>query len=83
MSNKKGFSIVEVLIVVAVLAIIGLLGWTYYGKFFGGETSSQEAATASVPQVETSNDLQKTIDAVNAIDVDKNVDTSDITAVLE
>lgn len=87
MSNRKGFTIVEVLLVVAVLAIIGLLGWTYYNKFFGSDTNSQGSSetTSSVtmPEVQSSSDLQKAADAVNAIDVDASVDTSDMDAVLQ
>jgi len=87
--SKKGFTIVEVLIVVAILAVIGLLGWTYYNKFFGSDTGSQESSTntttssTTMPEVKSSSDLQKAADAVNAIDVDGSVDTSDISAALE
>lgn len=86
--NDKGFSVVEVLLVLAVIAIIGLLGWAFFNRQATNNTSdtntgNSASVEATLPAVNSKDDLQAAEDAVNAIDVDKSIDASDIDASLE
>ncbi|NCU29452.1 hypothetical protein EOL73_02825 [Candidatus Saccharibacteria bacterium] len=86
-NNNKGFSIVEIFLVIAVVVIMGLIGWTFYTKVIVGDTTTTDngntVTEVSMPEVNNTSDLQKAEDAVKEIDVDGAVDTSDIDASLE
>lgn len=84
-SKNKGFAVVEILIVVAVIALIGFLGWTFYNKQLVGDTPStvNTSAEGVMPEVSNDADLQSAENALEGIDIDSAVDTSDIDASLE
>ncbi len=88
MRRNNGFSIVEGVVIVAIVAVIGALGWVFYNNFVAGDgsTSTSDSAVTtdkSMPAVETSSDLQKAEEAINAINIDTSVDTSAIDAALQ
>lgn len=68
MSNRmfeKGFGIVEVVLVIAVLVILGGVGWVAYNNFMAPKSNdSSKTDTAShdemdMPKIESSADLEK------------------------
>ncbi len=85
MKLNKGFSAIEGVLVVGVVAIIGALGWTFYMGVMNqqGESVASNTSVQSIPEVNSSADLQKVEDAVNAIDIDESVDTTDVTEALQ
>ena len=87
-NSSKGFSIVEVALVFVVVAIISLLGWTFLNKQSTNDTPNTDIINNPIvedklPEVNSNEDLQSAEDALNAIDIDKEIDTSDIEASLE
>lgn len=74
--NQSGFSIVEIVIVLAVVGFTGLLGYTAYNRIHDSKTASNQAtvqpATASdvksAPAIKSVSDLdsaQATLDQTN------------------
>jgi len=76
--NRRGFTIVEVLIIVVIAAIIGLLGFAAYNQFLKTDivTSETTAAPTSVTKVESSSDLDKATADLEAIDLSDSTETS-------
>lgn len=81
MRNKNGFTIVEVVIFIAVLAIIGALGYTAYNNLVANhdstatDASASPAPTATPVVVKSSSDLEKIsseLDAMSLEDSDSN-----------
>ncbi len=46
-ANQKGFSVVEVLIVIAIVGLIGIVGWLVYDRQNGKEKDSNTVSTSS------------------------------------
>lgn len=68
MVRNKGFSIVEVLIIVLVLALIGFIGWKVWDST-NNPPSTDETTTQQAPkEIKTEEDLDKadkTLDETN------------------
>jgi prepilin-type N-terminal cleavage/methylation domain-containing protein len=81
-SNNKGFSVVEILIVVAVVGLIGFVGWKVYDNR-QSDNSKQQASTEqqdadAVPAVNGTSDLKESEDYLNSQDIDKELDTTEL-----
>lgn len=95
----KGFSAVEVILIVAVVALIGFLGWTFYQAVTkqdsASDNSSKQETTGTAaqdigqgqddtsPAVEDTSDLDDAEEYLNKTDVDKDLDTGEIDSALD
>ena len=79
--KNRGFTIVEALIIVVVVAIITALGLTAYHSFTKQQvatTQTTTAAPATVTEVKTASDLDKASSDLQALDLTDSSDTSTI-----
>lgn len=84
-SNKQfGFSLVEVLIVVALVGLVGVVGWKVYdnGESTNNTTPAASQSKDTVPAVNNASDLKASEDYLNSQDIDKQLDTSEIDSAL-
>jgi type II secretory pathway component PulJ len=67
--NQTGFTLVEVLVIVLVFAVIGALGFTFYGRMNQTAKESGESRIASdvqgAPEIKDTSDLD---DAASILD---------------
>ena len=82
-SSKSGFSIIELVIIVAVVGLGGFLGYTYFAnqKAQVVDTASTQARTADVPAapvVNTTADLTTAEKALDGITVGSTSDSSQL-----
>lgn len=81
-NNHRGFSLVEVLLVIVLLALVGLAVWTWYDNREATEPADitpQESA----PSVERLEDLETAEEYLsNEADPDAELDTSELEATL-
>ena len=72
-SARKGFSVVEIFIVVAVLALGGFLGYKFLGAALGQKQQptavTTPAATTSSDTITSSKDLDNVTKQLDAVDV--------------
>ena len=82
--KQSGFSVVEVIIVVAVLALIGFLGWRLMtGQSESTKTSSNDnTQQTEAPAVKSKDDLKDAEEYLSNKDIDNTLDTSEIDAAL-
>lgn len=71
--NSGGFSVIELLVIVAVVAIVGLLGYTIYNRQHKTTPappvgSKSNTTTASAPQINSTSDLDKAQAALDQTD---------------
>lgn len=67
-NSKKGFSAVELLIVVVAVALIGLIGWTLYNKSDAGKNTSEGTSQSSAPATySTAEELPSAPDAIQGV----------------
>ena len=80
--RQAGFSAVEVILVVAVLALAGFIGWRVYeqNKSVDSESSTQEASDKPIEKAE---DLDAEVEELNGQDIDEQPNTSEIDAAIE
>ena len=52
-NNQKGFSVVEILVVIVVVALLGFVGWRVYDN---QQNNSDDNASSTTPAAEQSND---------------------------
>ncbi len=78
--NQNGFSIFESLLIVAVLALFGFIGWRVYQA--NKSVESTDTTTSQKP-IEKAEDLDRTVDELNSQDIDKELDTSELDSALE
>ena len=74
--KTKGFSIIEIIIVIAVIGVIAALGYVYVNRSAQVSNSTQEVSTAvpEAPQITSTKDLDTATSTVEEI----NLDTTDI-----
>jgi len=85
--DQSGFSIVEILLVVAVLAIIGFLGYTFYNNQVNKTASSdqQESSQAvmvsdvnTAPAINSTSDLDAATKTLDQTDPSSSSDVSQL-----
>lgn len=81
--KKQGLQLSEKILVVTLMATIGLLIWVIYRNNNQPQLVEQPAAPATLPSIEKQSDLPRAAKALNAIDIDAVVDTSDLAKALE
>lgn len=80
LAHQKGFSIIEVAVIVVVIGIIGLLGYTFYANSLVDQpitataSESTQPSTASdvaaTPEVNSTADLDTAQSVMDATDLD-------------
>ena len=82
--NRAGFSGAEVVIVTAIVVIVGLLAWQFYERYTDNQIETNTSESSQAPEViESSRDLQRTADHLQDINLNGELDTSEIDAALE
>jgi len=83
--SKKGFSIVEALIVLVVVVLVGFLGWALYQNLQSDQpndetltTTETSSGSSAVPEVNNESDLRETEKFLNETDIDGDLDASAI-----
>lgn len=78
--NERGLGVIVIVMVIGVFGIICLAGWQVYST----QSKDSQANNETVkPVIQKADDLDKQVDNVNAHDIDKELDTSDIDASLQ
>ncbi len=73
--KKNGFSVIELIIVVATVVLLGAVGYVVYDKFYG-QTATETAKSVSAedlpvaPEIETVADLGEAIQTIDSVDLD-------------
>jgi len=71
--NNKGFGVLEIVLVVAAIAVVGFVGWKAYVAFSNNKkadtSQSQQATTEQAPAVTDNASLDKSAATLDAIDV--------------
>jgi competence protein ComGC len=80
-ANQRGFSIVELLIIVAVVSLLGFVAYTFTGRNAdladkGDGTSTAVVRPEDVPDVDSTKDLDEADTMLNQVSLDE--DTSSI-----
>jgi prepilin-type N-terminal cleavage/methylation domain-containing protein len=78
MRKQSGFSVIEIVIGVAVLAIIGFLGYSFYtnSQKSGQDSASQSSVSSSTETIESTADLDKAATTMDDINIDSENDAS-------
>lgn len=80
--NRSGFTLIEVLVVVLVIAVIGALGFTFYGRMnqVAKEPSDQSRIASDVkgaPEIKESSDLDEAASILDQTDPGRGTDDLD------
>ncbi|HET7630116.1 MAG TPA: prepilin-type N-terminal cleavage/methylation domain-containing protein [Candidatus Saccharimonadales bacterium] len=76
MNRQRGFSIVEIIIVVAVIVVLALIGWRLWQRMGDDQPSDQTNSTTSqtsqqqTPPINNAQDLDKASRRLNDVNVD-------------
>lgn len=70
MTKQRGFSPIEGILIVAVLVIIGTIGYLAYTNVIAPKTESAKSADAQPVKVESSADLKDADTALDAVALD-------------
>ncbi len=77
--SNKGFSIVEILLVIAILVIFGFVGWKAWDTFFNNKTAettqNQQIDTDSAPSVTDNSGLDASSSTLDATTIDNTEST--------
>lgn len=80
-NKQSGFSVVEIVLVVAVVAALVLVGWWVYQMQTGNDQNDSQQG--GVPQVDSAEDLQKAETYLGEVNLDEKFDTSEMEAALQ
>jgi predicted negative regulator of RcsB-dependent stress response len=80
--KQAGFSAVEFILVIAVLGLLGFIGWRVYDANKPVENDTTQTEVSDEP-IEKAEDLEAEADALNNQNIDEELDTSEIDAALE
>jgi prepilin-type N-terminal cleavage/methylation domain-containing protein len=73
MRKSKGFSIVEIIIVVVIVGIIAALGIVGYSRWkqtqVANKTDTTQQTASATPDIKTTSDLDKALTALDQADV--------------
>ena len=70
MTQQRGFSLIEGLLIVAVLVIVGVVGYLGYSNFIAPKSDSTKAADTQPVKVESTSDLKKADTALDDVALD-------------
>lgn len=74
-TSSKGFSLIEGLLVVAVITVVGVLGYRVWDANYNtGDSATQQVATSgdTTPQIESAKDLDAATVALDQVDIEGN-----------
>jgi Tfp pilus assembly protein PilE len=82
-SNERGFSVVELLIIVAVLSLLGFVAYSFSNRMSDTSEANDQAASATVqpkdvPEVQSAKDLDEAQSTLDEVSIDD--DTSSLDA---
>lgn len=75
--NQRGFSFVEILMVLAVLALIVFLVMNYQSRRNNADSNNQTDSSQQAPDINNPSDLQNAEDELENVDVDS-LDSSEL-----
>ena len=81
LAKQNGFSAVELILVLAVVGLLGFIGWRVYEQNRSipeAPAAANTESTEEVPAVESAEDLDKAVDTLNDQDIDSELETSEI-----
>lgn len=78
--NRAGFGVLGVLLVIVVMGILAFAGWRVYTATRDDDTSQNQQTSGAIENAE---DLDTTVDDLNGQDIDEQLNTSELDAVLE
>lgn len=77
--NHYGFGAVEVILILAVLGLVGFLGWRLYEANKAPEVETANSTTSDdVPAIEKAEDLDAAADTMHNQKIDEALDTSEM-----
>jgi Tfp pilus assembly major pilin PilA len=79
--HSKGFSVIEIGLVISVVAIIGGLGFVFYNKWSASQSTTAQTtvpakAPAAVPTISKTSDLTAASATLDSADVTSSADTN-------
>lgn len=81
---QKGFTVVEAVILIAIVGLVGVIGWKVYDNSRAKDNvATTTTATDEVPTVTSASDLIDAEDYLNKTDIDSELSTSEIDEALE
>lgn len=82
-THTKGFSVIEVGLVIAVVAIIGGLGFVFYNKWSANQSTTAQTtttkpaqSTTAAPTISKTSDLNAASATLDSTDVTSSADTN-------
>ena len=81
LTRQAGFGVVEIILVLAVLGLIGFVGWRLYDQN-KADTMTEQTNSSDTP-IEKAEDLDAEVDELNSQDIDESLDTTEIDAALQ
>lgn len=75
--RTQGFSVVEILLVIVVLAIIGLLGYMFLTRSQMAATNHSDTSEVAAPEIKQTADLDTAQSVVDSTDPDTALDDLD------
>lgn len=77
MNRQKGFSIVEIVIIIAILVVLALVGWRLWQQMSQSNDqtatpTSQTSGQVQTPPIDNENDLNRAAQRLDSVDVDGN-----------
>jgi hypothetical protein len=79
--KQAGFSVVEAVLILAVVGLLGFIGWRVYDQNKSSDSSPQ-TETSDTP-IERAEDLDAEVDELNNQNIDEQMDTSEIDSTIE
>lgn len=84
--DKKGFSTLETVLMVIIIAVVGFVGWYAYKQRqsnSGSNIKPAETQYQTVPEIKEPEDLEDAQKLLDDADIEKELDTTDIDSVLD
>lgn len=83
LKNKSGFSVIELVVVVAVVGLVAFLGYTFYNKWQDNSVKSTEQSSVATdvpaaPKIETVDDLDAAESTLDGVQIENSDDSSQL-----
>jgi predicted negative regulator of RcsB-dependent stress response len=81
--KQAGFGAVEAILLLAVVGVLGFIGWRVYDQNKNADTPATTTQNNTTTPIESAEDLDSEVDELNSQNIDEQLDTSEIDAALE